>query len=114
MSGILSNAVVKDVLLFGVETWVMTPHIGRALGGFQHRVTRHITRKAAPEAIGWELGLPSIGYGNVVIRVLIYEELCTEETEYGRIVHHNETDYVPLQHIIIHIVKPLLLHRHIQ
>ena len=27
-------AVVQSVMLYGLETWVMTPHIGRVLGGF--------------------------------------------------------------------------------
>ena len=36
--GIFFKVVVQAVLLFGVETWVMTPHMGRYLGGFQHRV----------------------------------------------------------------------------
>ena len=40
---VLFKAVVQTVMLFGAETWVMTPHIGRALEGFQHRVTRQIT-----------------------------------------------------------------------
>ena len=34
----LYKAVVKDTLLFGEETWVMTPRIGKTLGGFHHRV----------------------------------------------------------------------------
>ena len=28
------KAVVQAVLLFGSETWVMTPHMGRAMGLF--------------------------------------------------------------------------------
>ena len=27
-------AMVQSVLVYGLETWVMTPHIGRVLGGF--------------------------------------------------------------------------------
>ena len=33
-------AVFQAVLLFGVETWVVTPLIGRLLGSFRHRVAR--------------------------------------------------------------------------
>ena len=40
--GMLFKAVVQVVLLFGAEMWVMTPRIGRALGGFQHRVAQRI------------------------------------------------------------------------
>ena len=38
------KAVVQVVLLFGSETWVLTPHMERALGSFQHKVARWITR----------------------------------------------------------------------
>ena len=31
-------AVVKKVLLYGSETWVMSSHIGRNLVGLHHRV----------------------------------------------------------------------------
>ena len=30
--------VVQVVLMYGSEMWVMTPHIGRVLGRFHHRV----------------------------------------------------------------------------
>ena len=38
-------AVVKAVLLYGSETWAMTPRIGRFLGGFHHRVAHRLTRQ---------------------------------------------------------------------
>ena len=43
-SGIIYVVVVQAVLLHGLETWVMTPHIGRVLGGFHHRVACRLTR----------------------------------------------------------------------
>ena len=43
VSGIFLKTVVQVVLLFGSETWVMTPCMERALGSFQHRVTQRIT-----------------------------------------------------------------------
>ena len=36
------KAVVQSVLLFILKTWVMTLHMGRDLGGFQHKVYREI------------------------------------------------------------------------
>ena len=33
------KAVVQANLLFGLETWVMTPRICRTLRGFQHRMS---------------------------------------------------------------------------
>ena len=35
--------VFQSVMLYGLETWVMTPRIGRVLGGFHHRVARRLT-----------------------------------------------------------------------
>ena len=32
------KAVFQATLLFGAESWVMSPHIGRTLGGFHYRV----------------------------------------------------------------------------
>ena len=37
--------IVQDVLIFGAETWVATPCIGRLLGGFHHRVEQRIVGK---------------------------------------------------------------------
>ena len=41
-SGMLYKAFVRAILLFSLETWVMTPRIGRTLGGFRLRVTRRL------------------------------------------------------------------------
>ena len=42
-SGHLYVATVHVVLLFELETWVVTPHIKHLLGGFHHRVARRIS-----------------------------------------------------------------------
>ena len=34
---------MQEVILFGSETWVMNPHMGRALGSFYNSVARGIT-----------------------------------------------------------------------
>ena len=39
------KAVTQTVLLFGAETWVLTPRMERALSSFQHRVAQRITGK---------------------------------------------------------------------
>ena len=31
------------IMLYGLEAWVMTPHIGRVLGGFHQRVSHRLT-----------------------------------------------------------------------
>ena len=43
VSGSFYKAVVQVVLLFGAETWVLTPRMKRSLDSFQHRVARRIT-----------------------------------------------------------------------
>ena len=43
LSGFLFKAVVQAVLIFLSETWVVTPHMGRDLGGFQDQVERWLT-----------------------------------------------------------------------
>ena len=45
VSAKIFKAVVQAVLLFGMETWVMTPCIERSLGRFQHKVTRRIIER---------------------------------------------------------------------
>ena len=35
--------VVQSVMLYGPETWRITPHIGRVWGGLRHRVTLRMT-----------------------------------------------------------------------
>ena len=36
-------AVVQAVMIYGLETWVITSHIGRVLGGFHNRVACRLT-----------------------------------------------------------------------
>ena len=42
VSGLFFKAVVQVVFLFVSETWVVTPRMGSALGGFQGQVARRI------------------------------------------------------------------------
>ena len=37
VSGFFFKAIVQAVLLFGLETWVVTTHMGKALRGFRPR-----------------------------------------------------------------------------
>ena len=43
VSGYFFKVVVQLVLLFSEETWVVTPHMGRPLRGFQDQVARRLT-----------------------------------------------------------------------
>ena len=57
MSGLFFKAVIQAVLLFGSETWVLTPRMEGALGSVQHRVAQqmtgsHLRRRGASSAGG--------------------------------------------------------------
>ena len=43
LAGRFYVAVVQSVLLFGSETWVITPRILQALQGFHHRIARRLS-----------------------------------------------------------------------
>ena len=54
-SGNIYLVVVQAVLLYGSETWVLTPHMQRVLGGDHHRVSHRLMRKQ-PQKVqdgGW-------------------------------------------------------------
>ena len=46
-------AIVQAILIFGTETWVVTPDIGQLLGVFHHRLVRWILGK---QSLRWEEG----------------------------------------------------------
>ena len=56
VSGMFFKAVVQVVLLFGSETWVMTPCMEWDLGILQHRVVQRITGRqpGRHEEGGWD------------------------------------------------------------
>ena len=43
VSGFFFKSVVQAVLLFGLEAWVVTPCMGRVLGGFQNQAAQRLT-----------------------------------------------------------------------
>ena len=45
------KAIVQAVLLFGSETWVVTPRMGRVLGGFQDQVAQRLTGRLAQQKL---------------------------------------------------------------
>ena len=42
VSGLFVKAGVEAVLIFGAETWILTPRVERALNSFQHSFTQRI------------------------------------------------------------------------
>ena len=51
-SGQIYLVVMQAVLLYGPDTWVLTPHMQRVLGGFHHRVARRMTRQQPQKVQG--------------------------------------------------------------
>ena len=47
ISGAFFKGVVQQVLLFGAETWVVTPRMEQALSGFLHGAARRLTGRQA-------------------------------------------------------------------
>ena len=58
VSGNFFKAVVQVVLLFGAETWVLTPRIGRALESFLHGSARRITGRQPRRGGGGQCTYP--------------------------------------------------------
>ena len=52
VSGNFFKPVVQQVLLFGEETWVVTPRMERALNSFMHGAARRITGRQPRR--GWD------------------------------------------------------------
>ena len=47
VSGSFFKGVVQQVLLFGAETWVVTPKMDRAMSRFLHGAARRLTGRQA-------------------------------------------------------------------
>ena len=45
--GVMYNAVVQSVLLYGIESWVVTGKMLKVLKAFHHRLAQWITRMTA-------------------------------------------------------------------
>ena len=57
--------VVQSVLIYGSETWVMTPHMKRVLGGFHHRVACRIMGQKPRKGRGGGWVFPLLEYAMV-------------------------------------------------
>ena len=78
------KAVVQATLLFGSDTWVITPSIGRNLGALLHRVTRHLAVIQPKQYImgRWEYppmdkAMAAVGLDEVDAYVLCYHNTIT-------------------------------------
>ena len=53
-------SLVQVVLLYGSETWIMSPRIGRAMKGFHHQVVRIMTGRIPHRNLGGTWTHPSL------------------------------------------------------
>ena len=60
VSGNFYKAVLQAVLLFGEETWVLTPRMEWDLYSFQHRVTQRLTGRQPRRRGGKSWAYPSL------------------------------------------------------
>ena len=58
--GTFFKSVVQQVLLFGAETWVVTPRMERALSGFLHGAARRLTGRQARRGRNGTWNYPSL------------------------------------------------------
>ena len=87
MSGFFFKAVVQAVLLFGSETWVVTPHIGKALGGVSGPGGETVDGKAPSEDTRQEGDIYLVGNGKVGEGVIDDGGIHPAAPEHGRTVH---------------------------
>ena len=60
MSGNFFKAVVQQVILFGAETWVVSPMMERALSAFLHGAVRRLTGRQPRRGRDGEWHYPSL------------------------------------------------------
>ena len=87
VSGKFFKAVVQAVLIFGLETWMMTSRMRQDLRGLQNRVSQWIMLRQLrqrPES-RWEY--PPLGGVNAGGGLGGGRAIRTEEAEHGRSVH---------------------------
>ena len=75
----------------------MIPRKGQSLGGGPTQVIQTDHWEATKEADGWLLLVPAAVYGNAGGEVWEYGRVCSEEAKYGRVIHLDAANYVPMQ-----------------
>ena len=81
VSGIFFEAAVQAALLFVLEIWYMTPHMGRSLSGFKHRLARHIKGRKPRRLLGGIWWYPPLEE--------VMQETWLEEMEIYVLSRHN-------------------------
>ena len=60
ISGMFFKSVIQQILLFGAETWVVTPRMEKALSGFIYRSARRLTGRQGRIGINGKWYYPSL------------------------------------------------------
>ena len=94
--GVLFKAVMQAVLLLGSRYVGDYPPHGKVPGKFPAQVHQEYYRKAARVPGGWDLLVPTTRDSNGGRGFRGYGSICPEEAEYGRTVHCDAANYVPL------------------
>ena len=92
-SGRLYVAMIRVFLLYGSETWLMTPYIGRFLAGFHHIVARRLTVRQHWRGGVQEVGVSPAGVSDGERCVIGGEYLRLLPPEHSHIVHCNQARY---------------------
>ena len=74
VSGFFFKAVIQSLLLFGAETWVFPPRMGKALGGFQTQVVRRLTVQLLRRTTDGNFGYTSAAAAREAAGFLTMEE----------------------------------------
>ena len=85
-TGNLYMALVQAVLLFGLETLVISPRIGRILGGYRHQVVRRMMRQKSRQQVDGSWVYPPLDTAMV--------EVVLEEVE--KYVYHRQNTVAQL------------------
>ena len=89
-SGNFYNMVVQVTLLFGADTWVMPPRIGKNLGSFHHRVDC------------WLAGMPArqdttVRWVYPPLHATMTEVVLEEVDIYVLLLHNTVSQYIATQ-----------------
>ena len=72
VSGHFFKALVQVVLLFGADTWILTPRMERALSSFQHRFVRPLSGRHPKRHWGYSWGYIPL---EAAIVEVVFEEI---------------------------------------
>ena len=91
VSGDFFKAVVHQVLLFGADTWVVSPRMERALNSFIHESARRITGRQPRRGWGGKWFYPLPGGVHEGRRVHRRKDVYKQKAEHNRAIHCNST-----------------------